>query len=98
MRLGQPAEPSTTEVSPLCLVRSLAVLVGLLTFALAACGSSTTTVMRSSPPDTGRTIAVPTTRTVTVVVPTVIVPAHTSPELELPRAREHDKKEKKSRD
>jgi hypothetical protein len=34
----------------------------------------------------------------TVVVPTVIVPPHKSPELELPRAREHDKKEKKSKD
>jgi hypothetical protein len=81
------------------LARSLAVLVGLLTFALAACGGSTTTVMRSSPPDTGRTIGAPATRTVTVVTPTVIVPAHTSqvPDLE-PPTPEHDKKEKKSKD
>jgi hypothetical protein len=58
--------------------------------------------MRSSPPDTGRTIAAPT-RTVTVVQPTVIVPPYQSQRpgatsTELPEAPEHDQKEKKSKD
>jgi hypothetical protein len=81
-------------------MRSLSVPVVLLAFALAACGSSTTTVMRSSPPDTRPTIAAPTTRTITVVVPTVIVPPHKSqvPDLEPTREGEHDKKEEKSND
>jgi hypothetical protein len=54
--------------------------------------------MRSSPPDTGRTIAAPTTQTVTAIAPTVVVPPHKSPDLELPTAGEHDKKEKESPD
>jgi hypothetical protein len=79
------------------LMRSLAVLVGLLTLALGACGSSTTTVMRSSPPDTGRTMASPITHTVTVVAPTVIVPPAV-PNPEPPTAGEQDTKEKKAKD